>query len=320
MAVIYRITNMLTGDYYIGSAESFERRKWQHTYALKRNEHKNPRMQAAWNKYGAEAFVFEILEAVPEHVLAFEIENTYLRKCVGQPDCYNVNVDAFVPRLGIPHRVESKEKISTAVQKALSEGRGGKFIPSDETKAKMSSSAMGNKNALGYKRTPEEVAAIRQRTLGNQNFLGKRHTEESRAKMGSAVVAHLPDGTTREYVTMSLMAEQVGVFLPTIIRACKSGNTIKMGKLSGWRIMYKGTDFAPLAPAPEIPPEYAHLPRTRQLAKEQGAPMYFTGVPCGHGHIAPRKTKGQCVECAKIEGQKSNERARIKKLAAATPA
>ena len=47
MAVIYRITNMANGKYYIGSAESFARREWQHKYDLRRGVHKNPRLQAA---------------------------------------------------------------------------------------------------------------------------------------------------------------------------------------------------------------------------------------------------------------------------------
>jgi 5-methylcytosine-specific restriction endonuclease McrA len=44
-----------------------------------------------------------------------------------------------------------------------------------------------------------------------------------------------------------------------------------------------------------------NLPKTRSEAKMQGAKYYFTGEPCKHGHIAPRKTKGACVECLKVE-------------------
>jgi 5-methylcytosine-specific restriction endonuclease McrA len=44
-----------------------------------------------------------------------------------------------------------------------------------------------------------------------------------------------------------------------------------------------------------------NLPKTRADAKAQGAKYYFTGEPCKHGHIAPRKTKGACIECLKIE-------------------
>ena len=39
-----------------------------------------------------------------------------------------------------------------------------------------------------------------------------------------------------------------------------------------------------------------------------GATHYFTGEPCKHGHIAPRKTKGACVECQKIEWEKNNQK------------
>jgi hypothetical protein len=49
------------------------------------------------------------------------------------------------------------------------------------------------------------------------------------------------------------------------------------------------------------------LPKTRAEAKAAGATHYFTGEPCKHGHIAPRKTKGACVECLRVEWVKSNE-------------
>jgi hypothetical protein len=44
-----------------------------------------------------------------------------------------------------------------------------------------------------------------------------------------------------------------------------------------------------------------NLPKTRAEAKAAGAKYYFTGEPCKHGHVAPRKTKGSCVECLKVE-------------------
>lgn len=50
-----------------------------------------------------------------------------------------------------------------------------------------------------------------------------------------------------------------------------------------------------------------NLPKTRAEAKAQGAKYYFTGGPCKHGHIAPRKTKGSCVDCLKVEWAKGNE-------------
>jgi 5-methylcytosine-specific restriction endonuclease McrA len=52
----------------------------------------------------------------------------------------------------------------------------------------------------------------------------------------------------------------------------------------------------------------ANLPKTRAEAKAAGAKYYFTGEPCKHGHIAPRKTKGSCVECLKIEWAQALEK------------
>jgi len=48
------------------------------------------------------------------------------------------------------------------------------------------------------------------------------------------------------------------------------------------------------------------LPKTRAEAKAIGATHYFTGEPCKHGHIAPRKVKGACVECLKVEWALNN--------------
>ena len=50
-----------------------------------------------------------------------------------------------------------------------------------------------------------------------------------------------------------------------------------------------------------------NYPSTRKEAQRTGATHYFTGLPCKYGHIAPRKTKGTCVECLKVEWIKSNE-------------
>lgn len=49
------------------------------------------------------------------------------------------------------------------------------------------------------------------------------------------------------------------------------------------------------------------LPKTRAEAKAAGAKYYFTGEPCKHGHVAPRKAKGACIECLKAEWEKGNE-------------
>ena len=51
---------------------------------------------------------------------------------------------------------------------------------------------------------------------------------------------------------------------------------------------------------------YSGYPTTRKEAQETKATHYFTGLPCKHGHIALRKTKGTCMDCLKIEWEETN--------------
>jgi group I intron endonuclease len=235
MAVIYRITNMANGKYYIGSAESFARREWQHKYDLRKGIHKNPRLQAAWNKYGADMFVFEVIEEVPVEQTAFDCENKYLHEHVGKPECYNVNTDAIGMRTGIPHRKETKELMSAKVQAALAEGRGGKFIPSEETRRKMSEANKGNRGPKGHIRTAEHRLRLSEANKGNQNWLGKRHSDESKAKMSKRV---LEVTTNTEFASLTAVLQHYSMTMPTLRRALVAGTPITKGRFSGLQFKY----------------------------------------------------------------------------------
>jgi hypothetical protein len=52
----------------------------------------------------------------------------------------------------------------------------------------------------------------------------------------------------------------------------------------------------------------AGLPRTRSEAMAAGVKYYFTGEPCKHGHVAPRKTKGVCLDCLRNEWEEGNKK------------
>lgn len=53
---IYKIINNVTGEKYVGQTTNFSRRIKDHKEALRRNKHKNPKLQASWNKYGEANF------------------------------------------------------------------------------------------------------------------------------------------------------------------------------------------------------------------------------------------------------------------------
>lgn len=241
---------MANGHYYIGSAESFERRKWQHTYDLKRGAHKNPRLQAAWDKHGADMFVFEVVEEVPADRTAFDIENTYLMRCVGQPDCYNINTDAYVPRLGIPHTEESKARVS--------KNRKGKHAGADhyrygqtvapEVREKIGAAQRGKPKAPGRKVSEEGRAKIQaniEAGRSHKHWTGRKHTMESKRKMSRPIIVYLPSGAMLHMASITHLRLVYGMTPPTVNRALKSGKPLSKGKFAGWRFVYVDPDPAP---------------------------------------------------------------------------
>lgn len=240
MAVIYRITNMANGDFYIGSAESFAKREWQHKYDLRKNTHKNPKLQAAWNNYGEEMFVFEIIEEVPPDRVTFDIENTYLMKFVGQKNCYNINVDAYVPRLGIPHTEETKAKVS-ASRKGKHAGenhyRYGKTV-SEEVRKKIGDTQRGKPKKPGRTLSEEGRAKVRaniEAGRSHKHWVGRQHTEESKQKMRKRV-----QETTsgRVFDSLTAVLQHYQMTMPTLRRALVSGAPIGKGKFSGLVFVY----------------------------------------------------------------------------------
>jgi len=59
---IYKIQSIIKPDrVYIGSAVNFRHRRNIHFRTLRKNKHKNPKLQAHYNKYGGKDLVFSIL-------------------------------------------------------------------------------------------------------------------------------------------------------------------------------------------------------------------------------------------------------------------
>ena len=66
---IYKITNAITGDFYIGSSKDVKRRWIEHKCQYTWNKCPNSPMYHDMRKYGTDKFVFEILEVVEESFL-----------------------------------------------------------------------------------------------------------------------------------------------------------------------------------------------------------------------------------------------------------
>jgi len=265
MTVIYRILNVATDHFYVGSTINHRRRKWEHWDALKKNTHHCSALQAAWNYYGADAFEFEIIETCGDAEAMLVEEDVLLLQHAGQPHCYNTAVSVFQsasvldatrgkisqtlrdkfasdplnhPRQGARHTDETRAKISAKVRKAVAEGRGGKFIPSAETRAKMSESLRGNQCAKGHIRSEEHRRKLSEANKGNQNWLGKTHTAEARAKMSKAIVETT---TSTEFPSLSAALAHYSMKMPTLRRALVTGEPLAKGAHKGLTFRYKNS-------------------------------------------------------------------------------
>ena len=70
---IYKITNTITGDYYIGSSKDVKQRWAQHKKPSVWKNYPNNQMYLDMRKYGTDKFVFEVIEeAEPEELKVAE--------------------------------------------------------------------------------------------------------------------------------------------------------------------------------------------------------------------------------------------------------
>lgn len=171
---IYAIVNKITDKRYIGSAVNVNKRWSYHKKDLCKKQHHSILLQRAWDKYGEESFDFILIENV-------EKENLISREqfYINERSEYNICRIAG-SCLGFKHSVE--------------------------TRRKMRSSAMGNKNCLGRKLSEEtrlkmseahtnisdeirrKYSAVK---IGkNNSFYGKKHSDESKRKISAGRRRH----------------------------------------------------------------------------------------------------------------------------------
>ena len=121
MGVIYKITNLKNNKIYIGSTIKFEDRKSCHINQLRENKHHSAKLQASWNKYGGENFIFEILEEIENHLLIGK-EQFLLDNLKPQ---LNISPTAGSPA-GVKHSLKARENMSNAHKKLTKEQRNHK--------------------------------------------------------------------------------------------------------------------------------------------------------------------------------------------------
>ena len=171
---IYKITNTVTGDFYIGSAVDIRKRWREHRSCLSNNTHCNLHLQNSWNKHGKECFVFTVLVYCEKERL-IEREQSYIDS---EKPPYNICRTAG-NCLGVKRTEETKRKLSKAKTGEKNPNFG--IHLSEEHRRKISEGMKGEKNHnFGIHLSEEAI-----RKFGKANK-GRVLTEERRRKMSEA--------------------------------------------------------------------------------------------------------------------------------------
>lgn len=178
---IYKITNVINGKFYIGSAVNLSERRSSHFSTLSKRKHKNSKLQNSWNKYGESAFIFEVLEIIKDKNILIEREQYYLDTLKPFASIgYNICLLAK-SSLGVKRSKETKERISksktgtitsreTKIKLSIA-GKGKKR--SDKFKENLSKIRIGNKHTLGFKQSLDQIrrrVSATRKTLSIKNF------------------------------------------------------------------------------------------------------------------------------------------------------
>ena len=149
---VYKITCLVTNEYYFGSSFYIMRNSYWGT---------GRKIKERISKYGKENFVKEILGEFDDRTIAHQVENYYIEKFRNDEKCLNQQLDHKFGTYG----VDSCAKKSAAnIGKTFSE----------EHKAKLSAAHRG-KHLSNETRTKIGVAR-----------LGKHRTEEVKAKLSAS--------------------------------------------------------------------------------------------------------------------------------------
>lgn len=147
ISAIYIIRNLVNNHFYLGSTVNFNKRKKSHYNSLLKNKHHCRYLQNAFNKYGENNFVFEIIHFCEKND-TLKLEGHYLELL--KPN-YNTSLDAIAPMKGRRH--------------------------TNATKDRMSKQRQGNTHSLGFKHSLEN------RQKRSEFTKGRKHSAETKLKM-----------------------------------------------------------------------------------------------------------------------------------------
>ena len=234
MIGIYRILNKINGNCYYGSSNNVEKRWLRHKNELNKGKHINIILQRAWDKYGDDNFIFELVESCDETLL-LEVEQKYLDL---KPK-YNIGVKASGGDnlTNNPNRIEIIAKITKSIKDRYNS------MTDEEKKDKHSKPKDKNPNWRDVKTfckcgnridsKNKTCFYCRDRSGENNPFYNKTHSQETREIIAEARKGKyhgkqnyqiIIDG--EEYRSAGEASDKLGISMTTIRWRVKS-NSVK---------------------------------------------------------------------------------------------
>ncbi len=204
---IYEIRHVASGRRYIGSTTCFAQRWCNHRKALRSGEHYSAFLQRSWNKYGEQAFVFDVLEKIDDSSILLTREQEWLDH--EKPE-FNTATCAEAPRRGSKMTPAQRRRHSAAMKKAApkisASLRGRRTGPrSLEVRKKISAALMGHrvtkaqiaKQKRSYKKSGYKHSAAIKAQIGKASRERKR-TSETRVRQSASIRAWWAERKKRE--------------------------------------------------------------------------------------------------------------------------
>ncbi len=235
MRCIYKIINVVNNKFYVGSAVNYEKRKARHLWRLRRGDHANKHLQAAWNMYGDKAFIFAVVQEVPEADNLLAAENVWLKAHVGKEYCYNLGTDATAPTrgwVGEKNPMWGKTFSHTDIAKARIGEAAKARTQSPEEKAKRRATMRGKPQSAAVR------AKISATLSGEGNYWYGKKRPEHGAKVSRAVQAITPEGVSQTFPSIQALREALNLKPPTVNRAVKSEKSLTRGPFKGWAFKF----------------------------------------------------------------------------------
>lgn len=236
VAGVYAIRHLPSGKCYVGSAKNMRRRWNRHRVDLLAGVHHSVKLQRAWDKYGAGAFSFEVLQLVHVHADLVDVEQSWIdlldsfangynsqpkaASCLGTKQSPETIAKRMLAMKGYRPTPETIEKIRQAnrVSHGTPEARLAKsarlrlagLSPSPETRAAV---AKANRERVVSKETRAKMSAsktgrvVSELTKARISAAKLNQSPETKAKISAA---HTGKVQSAEHIAKRSLSRRLG--------------------------------------------------------------------------------------------------------------